>query len=103
MVANRLNQIRKCWGRGVEDVSQLDLYLHDGRQWLLACGADGSVAAGGEGCIVPGSRINHNAGHNGNDTPAIEIRVYRYTGFQAASANNSGSGGGGCFINTLGF
>jgi hypothetical protein len=54
------------------------------------------VQPGGEGLVLPGSRINH----NDTDPQTIEIRVFHFSGFQAgvASISSSGGGGGGCFI-----
>jgi hypothetical protein len=41
------------------DISLVGLAYHDGTQWLPAADADGNVLAGGEGWLVPGSRVNH--------------------------------------------
>jgi subtilisin family serine protease len=71
----------------------------DGNSWTLAVDAAGNVRAGGEGLVVPGSRVNR----NDTDPAAIELRVYHFSGFQAGVAGASsggGGGGGGCFIGT---
>jgi uncharacterized repeat protein (TIGR01451 family) len=65
------------------DVSGLSVYLYHGTEWVLACDASGNVQPGGEGWIVPGSRVNHNDG-----TPStIEIQLYHFSGVQAATGN----------------
>jgi hypothetical protein len=91
---------------GCPDVSTLSVYRYNGTDWVLACDASGAVQPGGEGWMVPGSRVNH----NGGSPPTIEIRVYHFTGVQAASVNPSisptpsgGGGGGGCFIATAAY
>jgi hypothetical protein len=93
---------------GYEDVKDLEIYYYDGRDWWQACDKEGSVRSGGEGWMVPGSRINHNKTQEG---PAlIEIQVYHFSGVLAADtgigtvsvSSESASGGGGCFISTLG-
>jgi parallel beta-helix repeat protein len=90
-----------CPGRA--DVSNLAIYFYNGTSWVLACDASGTVQPGGEGWLVPGSRVNHN-----NGSPStIEIQVYHFTGVQAGSPSGSGGsgtagGGGGCFIDTAG-
>jgi hypothetical protein len=61
------------------DVTAAGLAYHDGTQWLPAVDADGKVLAGGEGWLVPGSRVNHTETH-----PAlIEVQVYHFSGVQA--------------------
>jgi len=87
---------------GCPDVSILSVYRYNGTDWVLACDASGTVQSGGEGWMVPGSRVNHNL----SSPPTLEIQVYHFTGVQAASINPpippspSGAGGGGCFIAT---
>jgi hypothetical protein len=93
---------------GLTDVSNLSVYLYNGTSWVLACDASGNVQPGGEGWIVPGSRVNHN-----NGSPStIEIQVYHFTGVQAAASTtpqppaptpSGGGGGGGCFIATAAY
>jgi len=84
------------------DVSGLSVYFYNGSSWVLACDADGNVQPGGDGWMVPGSRVNHN---NGNPS-TIEIQVYHFSGVQAGIAGGGGDGGGGdggCFIATAAF
>jgi hypothetical protein len=85
---------------GYDDVSRLDVHYYDGNSWILAVDAAGNVQPGGEGLVLPGSRINH----NDTDPPTIEIRIFHFSGFQAAvariSSSGGGGGGGGCFIAT---
>jgi hypothetical protein len=86
---------------GYDDVSGLDVHYYDGNSWILAVDAAGNVQPGGEGLVLPGSRINH----NDTDPPTIEIRIFHFSGFQAAvasisSSGGGGGGGGGCFIAT---
>jgi hypothetical protein len=86
---------------GYDDVSELDVHYYDGNSWILAVDAAGNVQPGGEGLVLPGSRINH----NDTDPPTIEIRIFHFSGFQAAvarisSSGGGGGGGGGCFIAT---
>ena len=84
------------------DVSTVCLYLFNGTDWVLACGADGSVLPGGDGCVVPGSRQE-------NDPAAIQpnvsIKMYHFTGVQAGEATipPSPPTGGGCFVATAAF
>ena len=87
---------------GWSDVSSLNVYVFKEDNWALGCDSDGQVLSGGDGWMVPGSRVNHN-----NGSPStIEIQVYRFSGAQAAGStsdvrsNGSSSGGGGCFIDT---
>jgi hypothetical protein len=98
---------------GYSDASTLGIYYYDDirRQWFLADDPDdpGTVQPDAVGWLVPGSRVNHNAGN----PSTIEIQVYHFSGVQAgtfASASaSSGSvaagggsgGGGGCFISAL--
>ena len=63
------------------------------------------METGGEGWIVPGSRVNHD-----NGSPStIEIQVYHFTGIQAGFSSGSGGrstddvAGGGCFIATAAY
>jgi hypothetical protein len=61
------------------DIFSVGLAYHDGTQWLSAVDADGNVLAGGEGWMVPGSRVNH-----AETNPAlIEVQVYHFSGTQA--------------------
>jgi hypothetical protein len=98
------------------DLSSVSISMYNGRSWLLACNADGNVQLGGDGWMVPGSRVNHPG-----TSPSIEIKVYHFTGAQvmktSASAEGSADGdssngdsrdmdsdgGGGCFISTVAY
>jgi hypothetical protein len=56
---------------GDVDITAAGLAYHDGTQWLPAADAEGNVLEGGEGWLVPGSRVNHTETH-----PAlIEVQV----------------------------
>jgi subtilisin family serine protease len=81
---------------GYTDVSGLSVYYYNGSNWARASDAAGNVLAGGEGWMVPGSRVNHNE----TNPPTIEIQVYHFSGAQAGtfSPPGGGGGGGGCFI-----
>ena len=91
-----------------EDVSGLDIFLFNGTEWALACDAAGNVEPGGEGWMVPGSRVNHNNG----DPSTIEIKVYHFSAVQAGYAGqytespdavNETGGKSGCFIATAAY
>jgi len=104
---------------GYSDLSELCVMLHNGEEWVAACDENGEILLGGEGWMVPGSRINHNNG----DPSRIEIQVYHFSAVQAAGNATTdsilddaedivddvvdevkeaatGGGGGGCFIGT---
>jgi len=97
------------------DLSELCVMLHNGEEWVAACDENGEILPGGEGWMVPGSRINHNNG----DPSKIEIQVYHFSAVQAAGDATTtsvlddaedivdeveeaatGGSGGGCFIGT---
>ena len=88
---------------GCADVGSLNVYYYDGNSWALACDAAGNVKPGGDGWMVPGSRVDHN-----ETVPAtIEIQVIHFSGAQAGlfsggggDGGSGGGGGGGCFIAT---
>jgi hypothetical protein len=80
---------------GYSDVSDLCIYLFNGEKWALACDAAGNIQPGGEGWMVPGSRVNHNHG----DPSTIEIKVHH---FSAVQAGVDGMDSGSCFISTSG-
>jgi len=93
---------------GHTDVSSLSIYLYNGTAWVPACNTAGDLLPDGEDWIVPGSRVNH----QGTSPPTVEIKVYHFTGVQAAASTSSasatpsgggGGGGGGCFIATAAF
>ncbi len=84
------------------DVSDLSIYYFNGKNWALACDAAGNVQPGGEGWMVPGSRVNHNE----TDPPTIEIQVYHFSGGQPGGSDIplvDSIGGEGCFIATAAF
>jgi hypothetical protein len=83
-----------CPGRA--DAGDLGIYLYNGTDWVFACDAAGNVQPGGDGWMVPGSRVNH----ANTAPPTIEIKVYHFTGVQAGLDTTylGGGGGGGCFI-----
>jgi len=61
------------------DMTTAGLAYHDGTQWMPAADTDGNVLAGGEGWLVPGSRVNHT-----EIRPAlIEVQVYHFSAAQA--------------------
>jgi hypothetical protein len=91
------------------DITAAGLAYHDGTQWLPAVDAEGNALAGGEGWLVPGSRVNHMESH-----PAlIEVQVYHFSAVQAVvntteeeekPSHHDGSGTFvyiSCFINTV--
>ncbi|MEJ2170803.1 MAG: fibronectin type III domain-containing protein [Desulfobacterales bacterium] len=87
---------------GYTDVTELNVYYYDASSWALACDAAGDVQPGGDGWMVPGSRVDHNE----TDPATIEIRAYHFSGAQAGSfsAVSGGSGGGGgCFISSTAY
>ncbi|MDY6881832.1 MAG: fibronectin type III domain-containing protein [Thermodesulfobacteriota bacterium] len=91
-----------------EDVSDLNIFLFNGTEWVLACDSAGNVQPGGEGWMIPGSRVNHNSGN----PSAIEIKVYHFSAVQAGyapqyvdspDAVNETGGKSGCFIATAAY
>jgi hypothetical protein len=92
------------------DITAAGLAYHDGTQWLPAADAAGNVLAGGEGWLVPDSRINHTE----TDPALIEVQVYHFSAVQAVIGeteeeeekppDHDGSGTVAyisCFINTV--
>ena len=92
---------------GYDDVSRLSVFLYNGQEWVLACDEDGNVTLDGEGWMVPGSRVNHNfADDLGNDPSTIEIKVYHFSGAQAAEVTTAvdtsdPEAAQGCFISSM--
>jgi subtilisin family serine protease len=86
---------------GYTDVSGLYVYYYNGSNWVPACDPAGNVLPGGDGWMVPGSRVDHNE----TDPAIIEIQVYHFSGAQAGafSGASGGGGGGGCFISAANF
>lgn len=68
----------------------MDIFYHNGLEWLPACDADGNVLPGGRGWVVAGTRVNHFT----TDPPLVEIQVYHFSaaqgGFIAASTKTNG-------------
>ena len=60
------------------DIANMDIFYHNGVEWLPACDPDGKVLPGGRGWMVPGSRVNHYAA----SPPLVEIQVYHFSGAQ---------------------
>jgi hypothetical protein len=71
------------------DIANMDIFYHNGEEWLPACDADGNVLPGGRGWMVAGSRVNHFM----TDPPLVEIQVYHFSaaqgGFIVASTENN--------------
>lgn len=61
------------------DLQIVGLAYFDGIEWLPAVDADGRVLSGGEGWVVPDSRINHEE----SSPPLIEVQVYHFSAAQA--------------------
>jgi hypothetical protein len=92
---------------GISDVSKINIYVYNGREWQLALSGS-SVQEGGYGWVVPRSRINNNYG----SSSSIEIKVYHFSGVQAGivdtSVRPSGDSGSSpdedvanCFLDTV--
>ena len=65
---------------GYSDVSDLYVMFYNGEEWVTGCDGNGEILPGGEGWMVPGSRVIHN-----NGAPStIEIKVYHFSAVQAA-------------------
>jgi hypothetical protein len=60
------------------DIADMDIFYHNGEEWLPACDADGNVLPGGRGWMVPGSRVNHFR----TSPPLVEIQVYHFSAAQ---------------------
>jgi len=71
------------------DITDLDIYYHNGVQWLAACDAEGNILPGGEGWMVPGSRANYPE----LSPPQIEIEVYHFSAAQAVVSETSSTTG----------
>ena len=96
------------------DIFSVGLAYHDGTQWLPAADAAGNVLPGGEGWMMPGSRVNH----ADTDPAQIEVQVYHFSATQTliyAASDDTGEeevpnekGGSGatvfisCFIDSVG-
>ena len=86
---------------GEAQLEDLRIFLYDGAEWVLACDTAGNVAPGGEGWMVPGSRVNHPE----TSPPTLEIQVYHFTGVQAAALEDEqappDTDSDNCFIRAL--
>ena len=60
------------------DITNVDIFYHNGVEWLPACDVDGNVLPGGRGWMVPGSRVNHFK----TSPPVVEIQVYHFSAAQ---------------------
>ncbi|HUT69033.1 MAG TPA: hypothetical protein VMW89_00030, partial [Desulfatiglandales bacterium] len=88
-----------------DDVALLAIYVYKGGTWVCGCDSKGRVRPGGEGWMVPGSRVDH----NDTDPPTIEIKVYHFSAIQAAPdvgdpgipSLSGAETGGGCFISIV--
>jgi hypothetical protein len=69
------------------DINNVGLAYYDGTQWLPAADPDGKVLPGGEGWMMPGSRIDHPE----SSPPLIEFQVYHFSAAQAVLMDGSGS------------
>jgi hypothetical protein len=67
------------------DPEKLKIYYYNSvNGWVLACDVDGTVLPGGDGWMVPGSRVYH--GPDDPDNPnTIEIQIMHFTAVQAAA------------------
>ena len=68
------------------DIRDVGLAYYDGIQWLPAADAEGVILPGGEGWMVPGSRINH----DDTSPPTIEVQVYHFSAAQTVVFANFG-------------
>ena len=91
------------------DLTEVGIYFYNGVEWLPACDENGNILPGGEGWMVPGSRVNH----NDVSPPLVEVQVYHFSAAQAVNsaftsgstgivAGSSSGGGGSCFISSAG-
>jgi len=71
------------------DIASMDIFYHNGVEWLPACDSAGNVLPGGKGWMVPGSRVNHYAAR----PPLVELQVYHFSaaqgGFIVASSGTT--------------
>ena len=71
------------------DITDLDIYYYNGVRWQAACDAGGNILPGGEGWMVPGSRVNFPE----LSPPQIEIEVYHFSAVQAVVSETSSATG----------
>ena len=67
------------------DITEIEIYYHNGVEWLPACDNYGNLFPGGEGWMVAGSRVNHME----NSPPLIEIQVYHFSAAQGVVIVNT--------------
>ena len=60
------------------DIREVGLAYYDGTDWLPAADEKGTVLPGGEGWMVPGSRVNHDE----TSPQLIEVQVYHFSAAQ---------------------
>ena len=65
-------------------MSGIGVYFYNGEEWVLGGDAQGNPAI--EGWMVPGSRVNASG--------QIELKIYHFSGIQAAVVERSAGGGG---------
>ena len=70
---------------GKNDVSGVSIYFYNGEEWILGCDASGNAVA--EGWMVPDSRVNA--------TGSIQLKIWHFSGIQAAVVSSTGGGGDG--------
>jgi hypothetical protein len=88
-----------------DDVTQLAIYVYKGGTWVCGCDSKGRVRPGGQGWMVPGSRVDH----TDTDPPTMEIKVYHFSAIQAGPdvgdpgilSLSGAETGGGCFISIV--
>ena len=87
---------------GVTDTATLSIYYYNPENgWVLACDKDGNIQSGGQGWMIPGSRVNN--------ADSISIDIMHFSAAQAADeptndnpgGSSSNSNGGGCFISSF--
>jgi len=72
------------------DISQMEIFFHNGVEWRPACDIDGNALPGGIGWMVPGSRVNHVE----SSPPLVEIQVYHFSAAQGVVVvNTTGTSG----------
>ena len=70
---------------GKNDVSGIGVYFYNGEEWVLGCDSTGNATI--DGWMVPGSRVNA--------TGSIQLKIYHFSGIQAAVVDRGAGGTGG--------
>jgi hypothetical protein len=87
------------------NITDVTIFYNNGVEWQPACDEDGNLLPGGQGWMVPGSRVNHPQA----SPPLIEFQVYHFSAAQGGvivvkSGDSDDSGGTkavvSCFIDT---